>query len=166
MANNPFQQGQFNMGDAIPEEFPLGTSHSFTRKNRGRRTQIVDEEAKKLDDEFWNNNPLFGESHVEEVEVVDILNFPVKDKQNLEAETHISHEANIVNLEEDIYVYPREHGNGEEKEDEEENDEGEDEGDEDDDEDDEEYEQIASSEDMGNSVDDEGTCILWVSQLC
>jgi hypothetical protein len=165
MENNPFQQGQFSMTDQIQEEFPLGSGHSFTRKNRGRRTQIVDEEAKKLDDEFWNNNPLFRESHVETVEVVNILDFPVKEDENNDPEIHISHEINTVTQEEDIYVYPKEDRNGEEHEEEQENEDGEgeeNEGDEDDDEDDEEYEQIASSEEMAMSIDDEGTCLFWV----
>jgi len=35
--------------EAVPdtENLQMGRGHSFTRRNRGQRTQIVDEEAKK-----------------------------------------------------------------------------------------------------------------------
>lgn len=54
------------IGDAPSESEELQgiRSHSFTRKNRGRREQVLDEEAKKLDDEFWQNNRLFDQERL------------------------------------------------------------------------------------------------------
>jgi hypothetical protein len=34
-------------------------SHYPARRNRGRRLEELDEEKKRQDEEFWNNNPLF-----------------------------------------------------------------------------------------------------------
>ena len=34
-------------------------SSTFSRSTRGKRIEILDDETKKRDDEFWKNNPLF-----------------------------------------------------------------------------------------------------------
>ena len=34
-------------------------SSTFSRSTRGKRIEILDDETKKRDDEFWRNNPLF-----------------------------------------------------------------------------------------------------------
>lgn len=60
MENTSIRQNQTGEMPSESEGAQIVRSHSFTRKNRGRRNEILDDEAKKLDDEFWQNNPFFS----------------------------------------------------------------------------------------------------------
>lgn len=131
-------------GNPPPEMFPLtedlqlGRSHSFTRKNRGKRVEILDEEAKRRDDEFWSNNPLFKDETTEHVQHDEIISS--EDEENLPVGSENEND-DMVN----------DHMDNEEEQDE------------DDDEDDEDYEeQMISSDDGGSSFGDEGMCFLFV----
>jgi len=95
-----------NPFDEMPldnENSNMGSVHSFTRKNRGKRREIVDEEAKKIDDDFWKNNSLFGEEHEEFVEQ-EVHNDQHSDEpreQGSENEDQNGHDENGIDEEED-----------------------------------------------------------------
>jgi len=112
------------------ENLHMGRGHSFTRRNRGQRTQIVDEEAKKIDDDFWNNNPLFQKSSTSK---------SAPKTRDEESEQEESEEEN--DQENNDEIEQEEQSNGD---------------DEDDDDDDEDYEEeIESSDDEQDAASDE-----------
>jgi len=94
MENRSYPLNQFDELPPDNENSNVGSVHSFTRKNRGKRSQILDEEAKKADEDFWKNNSLFKEEeseHFEQIEHIDRLSEEPK-LQEIENEDQNGHD--------------------------------------------------------------------------
>ena len=139
------QQPQIGEMPSESEGLQVVKNHSFTRKNRGRRNEILDDEAKKLDDKFWQNNPLFDEEDIQ-------INKADTHQPREPIENEDDDENDEIHKDNDIDEEGQDNNDelsGEEN--------GEEEGEEDEEDDDEEYEdQIMGSDDMISLSDDEG----------